>query len=362
MESLRILFVPNEDGSFRQVGFRRPLADLLNAGLVSEVSVFSLQWRIRNGGDPEQHRQDLIRRVTDFKPNLILMQHLGTTGLRDLHFRAMRAAGEFSLIYYEADPYSRFMHPLPRPARAAGRAADVVFTVGTGIFRRNFFRSGAADVRWSPSVFDPERYRKLPVSENIERDHDIVVVANRNSPRFRGHPNWKDRIRFVSLLQERFKDRLAIYGKGWTGSGAMGPVEFSEQNRVIQSAWISANWDHYANEPSYFSNRLPISLAAGTIHATTHHPGYDDIFPNTNRSFLILERTPEALVDAIEDRLDMTTAADRIRSAKESQKFAYANFRTDDHLVKILNYRSPVVDPRLASANWSIDGQPLQDL
>lgn len=362
MQPLRILYVPNEDGDFRQVGFRRPLANLLNAGLIHEISVFSLQWRIRNGGDAEHHRRSLVERVREFQPNLILMQHVGSTGLKDSHFKSMRDAADFELIYHEADPYSRFLHPLPSSAKAAGRASDVVFTVGTGTFSKNFLRSGAKDVRWASHVFETERYRYAEVSNEETRPHDVVVVANKNTPRFRGLPNWKDRIRFIGVLQERFGDRLAIYGNGWSGVGAMGPVDFSKQSAAIRTAWVSANWDHFADEPSYFSNRLPISLAAGSIHATTFHPRYDEIFPEATREFLLTNQTQEALADSIAHYLGTTPPVDRIAAARRAQVFAYEKYRQDDQVVQLLNFRTPWIDARKASATWDIDADPVTDL
>lgn len=362
MSQFRILYVPNEAGDFRQLGFRRPLANLQRSGLVSEVSVFSLQWRIRNGGESEQHRQDLVQRIRDYQPNFILMQHLGSTGLTDKHFKAMRRAADFEFVYHEADPYSRFLHPLPGPARAAGRSADVTFTVGSGIFADNFRRSGSLDVRWASSVFEPDRYRYAPVCSDPVREHDVVVVANRNTPRFRGHPNWRDRIDFVSLLQKRFGDRLAIYGRGWSGVGAKGPIDFSHQNEAIRSAWISANWDHYADERGYFSNRLPISLAAGSIHATTRHPGYEDVFPEYAKAFLFHGSSPSGLVDAIDSLLTATSPEERIRAGVRAQEFAYKRFRQDDQLVKFLNYREDRVDVAAASEAWDLDEGSLSEV
>ncbi|MBG6214253.1 hypothetical protein RCH23_003336 [Cryobacterium sp. CAN_C3] len=362
MEQLRVLYVPNEDGAFRQVGLRRPFANLVNQKLIEQVSVFSLQWRIRNGGDAERHRQDLVRHVRAFKPNVILMQHLGSTGLKDKHFQAMRTNSDFEIIYHEGDPYSRFLHPLPSAARAAGRSADVVFTVGTGTFAENFRRSGSSDVRWAASAFDAERFRYAAVSQAQQRTHDVVIVANRNRPRFKGHPNWRQRIEFVSYLQDRLGDRLAVYGNGWTGVGAMGPVAFPAQSEAIRSAWISANWDHYAGEPSYFSNRLPISLASGSIHATTHHPEYDEVFPECTRPFLLLGKTYKSLADSIERVLTETSPAERICLSQQAQAFAHAHYRQDDQLVSFLNYRAVRVDPQAARNAWDIDAPALDGL
>lgn len=357
----RVLYVPNEAGDFRQLGFRRPFANLVAAGLIADVSVFSLQWRIRNGGDPEQHRQDLISRVREFRPNLVLMQHVGSTRLTDRHFQAMRKAGDFEFIYHEGDPYSRYIQPLPRAAGSAGRFADVVFTVGSGVFMDNFRRTGSSDVRWASHVFEPDRYHRVPVSPALTRPYDVVIVANRNSPRLRGHPNWRDRIRFVSHMQERFAGRIAIYGKGWSGVGAMGPIDFSSQDEGIRSAWVSANWDHYSKEPKYFSNRLPISLAAGSVHATTWHPGYDEVF-SANQPFLILGKTPRTLADSIDMYLKGSSPSERITAGRQAQALAYSRYRQDDQLVSFLNFKAKLVDPKAASSSWDLESKPLTEL
>lgn len=362
MGAIRLLYVPNEQGDFRQIGLRRPLANLVSSGLISEVSVFSLKLRVSRTDDAEEQRKLLVERIREFQPNVVIMQHLGKTGLRDDHFRQMRDAGNFLFIYHEGDPYLAPFHPLPREAKSAGRFADVVFTVGTGSFAENFRRSGAKDIRWSPSAFDVERYRYKAVSESPARDSDIVVIANRNSPRLRGHPNWRDRIRFVLQLQAHFGNRLALYGNGWEGASARGPIEFDSQDRAIRSAWVSANWDHYANEPKYFSNRLAISLASGSIHATTRHPGYASIFDQAMKPFMILGDSPRELVHSIDRMLSSTSLQDRIELAQSAQKFAYAQFRQDDWLVRYINSRGPLIDLNKAKESWDIDVDPLTEI
>lgn len=342
---VRLLYVPNEDRDFRQLGFRRPLENMLAGGHLSGVSVYSLQWRIRRSGNAEAERRGLIRRVEDFQPDVVLMQHLGATGLTDAHFRQLRQAAAFDLIYHEADPYSQFLHPLPRAARAAGRAADVVFTVGKGVFAQNFRRAGARDVRWVPHVFEPDRYAYVPIERGLSREFDIVMIANRNSPRLRGLPDWRRRIAFAEYMQDRFGSRFGLFGAGWTGPSARGPVPFSEQDRAIRAGWISANWDHYAEEPWYFSNRLPISLAAGSIHATCYHPGYESIFPPEAQSFLKFGESFNELADLIEQALD-TSPEKRLAAAVSAQEYAYRHMRQDDQLIDMLNWRDlarPVV-------------------
>jgi hypothetical protein len=301
----------------------------------------------------------LIERVREFRPTIVLMQHLRATGLRPRHFAQMRAVAEFDLVYHEGDPYSRYLHPLPLSARAAGKAADVVFTVGTGAFAENFRSSGATDVRYSPSSFEPERFR---AEMSGSREHDIVIVANRNRPRFRGHPNWRDRIAFVTYMQDRFRGRLAVFGNGWDGPGAMGPVDFSKQDEAIKSGWITANWDHYAAEASYFSNRLPISLASGSIHATTEHPGYRDIFSEVADDFITFRPTYSALADSVENILDSTSDVQRVAMGERARRFAFDRCRQDDQLVTMLNFNDAVIDTAAAKAVWNLDSNALTEV
>jgi hypothetical protein len=290
------------------------------------------------------------------------MQHLGATGMRSRHFNEMRQNAEFDFIYHEADPYSPFLHPLPAAARDAGRNADVVFTIGTGWFANNFLRTGAKDVRWAPSVFEPERYARKAIDQTPNREYDIIMVANRNMPRFRGLPNWKDRIRFVEYMQDRFSDRFAIYGRGWRGPSALGPIDFSAQDEAIRSGWVSANWDHFANEPSYFSNRLPVSLSVGSIHATGWHPGYDNIFESETNDFLLFGRSKEALADRIEEFLGQTTVEERLLIAAKAQKFAYSYCRQDDQVVSFLNFAGEKVSLSSAREVWDIESNNLNDI
>lgn len=349
----RIFYVPNEFGGFQQVGFREPLESLERAGLIASLEVFSLLDAVRSGGDARAHRRELLQRVAAFKPDILLMQHLVGTGLRRSHFSELRSACHSEFIYHEADPYSRYLHPLPIEARGAGREADVVFTVGKGTFADNFRRAGSKNVRWLPSAYEPNRTANFDRPVRTDRPFEVVIVANRNLPRLRGLPNWRERIRFVELMQEHFGSRLAVYGRGWEGPTAKGPAAFEAQDEAITSGWVSANWDHFAEEDSYFSNRLPISLAAGSIHATTDHPGYDDLFSGEAGDFVIRGASPEALIASIESVLRGTTLEERLRRIKAGRKFAAAMFRQDDLMLRMLNWRRTWIDPTAARSVWA---------
>lgn len=359
---MKVLYIPNEWGSGRQSGMRRALATLVDHGLLEDVRVYSLLWRVREG-EGRSALTGLLEAVKAYAPDLVLMQHLGGTGLDDDFFLKMRSLCNFALVYHEADPYSRWKHRLPREARAAGRSADVVYTVGSNVFRSNFERTGSTDVRWCSSVYDPGRFGKIDVPTAPIREFDVVMVANKTQARspFSGHPNAGQRIELVKRLSKAFGSRFAVYGKGWTGVSAKGPVDYSRQFDAVHSGWITANWDHYANEDAYFSDRLPTTLAAGSVHISTHHKGFDTIFPDSN-SFLRFGESPKAVVSIIEDLLSSQTHSDFINKAIEGQIYADRNLRQDDQLVKILNFDTVRVDPLQARNLWEPGSRMLAEL
>jgi hypothetical protein len=321
-----------------------------------------MQLRIALGGDPEDEAQALIQRVKDFKPTHIFIQRPENTRLKQRHLSSMRRNSDFKLIYHEADPYLGPLHPLPFASRAVAKFSDVVFTVGSGAFIRNFTRLGVRDARYVPWCFEQDRVGDFEEVARDKKTHDVVVIAHRNNPRWRGLPNWRDRIRFVELLQERFGEKLAIYGRNWTGVGAKGPADFNTQSETIKTGWITANWDHFAKEPKYFSDRLPISLASGSVHATTMHPGYDSLFPESTRNFLLLGTSPENLVDLISAKLQHSSKEELLGVAADARIFAEENFRLDRKIVEMLNFERLEISPSQAENCWNVKTDSLMEI
>jgi hypothetical protein len=330
----RILYVPNERGKFRQRGMRRALSILQEHGMV-EARVYSLLLHVLEGRG-ETARQEMIGLCREFKPDVVIMQHIYGAGLTDQHFSCLRESSDFRLLYHEGDPFTRWRIPVPFETAVAARWSDVVVTVGADQFCRNFQRKGVPNVGWTPHTYDPRSFGSRPIAKD-KRVFDVVMIANRSTARtaIRAHPGSRDRRRLVDLMSRSFGSRFALYGKGWTGPSAMGPVDFWDQERVIQSGVISVNWDHYPTEKLYFSDRLPISLASGSIHATTNHPGYESLFP-ANSSFLRTAESIQELVDVCHETLASTSEEERGHAYAEGREWVANNLRQDHQFVDFL--------------------------
>lgn len=331
---VRILFVPNERGESTQKSSRQTLADLVHAGLIGEVSVYSLLRRVEEFGR-EKALDGLVDRVEDFQPDLMIFLHPVGTGLRKSHIRRMRRSAKFFLSYYEGDPYGRWVHRLPSEAKALASEADATFTVGDGEFRRNFETRGISNVIWSPSRFDPTTFgnNEIPVYKSL----DIIMIANRHHPRIRARalPGAQERVRLVNYMQDRFGQRFAIFGSGWDGPSARGALPFLFQGEAIASASITVNWDHFPAETKYFSNRLPISLAAGSIHVTGDHPGYDEVFASAG-DFIRFGSSPEAIGDICESILTTVTMEERHALALAGRDWVHRHLRADEQVADLI--------------------------
>lgn len=329
MKSLRVFFIPVERQNSIQVGFRRTLEILRRNNLIDDYEIFSLTRR-QEEASKQVSILELISAITRFKPTFILIQKPEGTGLNFEHFKKM-LVGEPFLAYHEGDPYSRFWHPLPSESRLAAKFSNVTFVVGDGMFRSNMVHAGAKDVRWLPSAYEPSIF---DLNQETTKKHEVVVLANRNHPRFRGLPGWRERIAFVQLLSKELGDQLAIYGNGWDLPQSRGPVPYETQIKVNSSARITANWDHFPKEPGYFSDRLPIALASNAVHATTNHPLYDQFF-GINKPFLVGD-SPKELVVQILKQLEKSNSQN-LNLINSANIFAEQFLRQDDQLMKILS-------------------------
>jgi spore maturation protein CgeB len=339
----RILYLPNEPGDFVQRGSRLALGGLLDAGLIEDVRIVSLLQRVL-GGDGPAERARLRQIVRDFKPTIILLDKPAGTGLRSRDIRAWRSTADFRFVVDDMDAYHWWSKPLPRDGKAIAPQADTVFVSGSGLLSRNYRRAGASDVRWAPSAYDPSSFGRSEITaDTVTRD--VVMIGNlvvSRVGRLRSIPGAVDRGRLAAQLSDEFGSRFGLFGVGWKEPTGLGPLPYFEQEAAIRTAWVTANWDHFPAEPEYFSDRLPITLACGSVHFTNWSPGYDELF--SGLPFLRLVRHYTDVVPAIRSYLESTSSADRVEHARQARVFAAANYRHDFRFAEMLNAAGAQID------------------
>lgn len=346
----RVLYLPNEnefEGGLSQRGPRRALGGMLDAELVKDVRIVSLLHRVRKGDGPAE-RARLLEIIQEFQPTIVLFSKPGDTGVTSRDLDAWRRAADFRLILSEMDPYHWWFKPHQRETRIVARYADVAFVPGSASFVRLLRRDGARDVRWIQQGYDPGWWGRSPiVADTVVAD--VVLTGSRIRSRyapFRGLPGAPDRVRAVAALASEFGDAFHVYGAGWDVPGAKGLVPYESLESALRTAWVSANWDHFPYEPDYYSNRLPISLAIGTVHFTTRHPGFDRQFGEL--PFLRFVDHPAELVPAINDYLRMAPPETRLEHARQGRVFADAHLRQDEQITRMLNAAGAGIDLTVA--------------
>lgn len=269
--------------------------------------------------------------------------------------RLLRLAGSPLVVYQEGDAWGGNKR-LPPSSRSWLRAADAVFSVAGGAQLAMLRGIARARVRYGPNTLPldcfPEQDHRAPSGDGAA--FDVVTIGNslvraRVVPRLPGA--W-DRVRVVRGLR-RLNCRFGVFGAGWHGSHARGPVPFERQLAVLRGARISVGWDHYPQYPGYFSDRLPICGAAGRVYVG-HGPGVDWL-PGPEDG-LHLVRTPREAVARVrellaEDQQLLDLAGERLRrwvgerlTDLQSLQFMLGSF---------LPLQRPPDDPWQQIADWA---------
>jgi hypothetical protein len=280
------MYWPNEPAhlypDFTQAGGRAAFEAMAADGTIAALQIYS--YRVERATFPTAagFERSAVEAARAWVPDILFVQHLHGTDLTEALWRTLRQElPQTTLIYHDDDPFDRVARRVDRPTAAIAAAADLVLLSGLGRLARLFERHGARTIEYMPSCFAESRFARLDPAR-AEKTHDIVMIGNRGVRRrlkFVYVPGGRRREQLATRLSETFGQRFALYGGGWTQlASACGSVPFFEQERVIQSGRISANWDHFDTIEYYFSDRLPISLAAGVPHVTTRHVGYDRMF------------------------------------------------------------------------------------
>ena len=283
---LRVMYWPNEPAhlypDFTQAGGRAAFEAMAADGTIDALQIYSYRVERAKFTGAAEFERSAVEAIRAFAPDILFVQHLFGTDLSEGLWRMIRRdMPGVTLIYHDDDPFDRFAKRIDPSTRAILPAAQLVLLSGLGELADLFSAQGARSIQYMPSCFVESRFARHDPAA-AEKRHDLVMIGSngrRRRLRFTYVPGGRRRARLVSRLTATFGAGFALYGPGWPGNpSAKGPVPFFEQEQVIQSGRISVNWDHFDSIDYYFSDRMPISLAAGVPHVTTRHKGYEKVF------------------------------------------------------------------------------------
>lgn len=303
MTRLRFFYVPNEVVEGDQVGPRKAFGLLHSQGVFSAYMAYSYLVERTRAASHAQALERLHAAVDAFQPDVIFFQHLnGSYPVDSAYIRRLKSvASRPKFVWHDPDPYGRFIKPIDPVMKAALAEADLAVVKGLGYFAAAVRRAGARRVLFAPESFDDERFaRGGPPA--MARPLDAVMIANLTCLKripFLFMPGGRSRKATARLMHRARGERFAVYGagQGWRGEPyCRGPIAFDRQEAIIRSAWISMNWSQFDEIPFYFSDRLPISLAAGVPHITNHQRGFEHVLGGARGVYFV--HSPAEAVDA----------------------------------------------------------------
>jgi glycosyltransferase involved in cell wall biosynthesis len=267
---------------------------------IKELGIYSFLADFRVDRNKDRSCRNLLDRVRAFQPDIIFWQHPQDFPINHDLISAIRACGSSPLLaYHEADPFDHLYKPLDKTAKTLYAESDIFFTVALGMARRLFDKVKVhPHFYYSPSCVDRERFAVLPTNSKLPGSKYDAVMLGTIAKRFRliRQPGSRQRVRLARGLTRLFGDRFAAFGRGWpSGTNCKGPFPYERQAEILQQSRMSIIWELYSEHTFYFSDRLPIALAAGIPFITSRHGGYDTLFSQTPGLFY---------VDTIEDALD----------------------------------------------------------
>lgn len=278
---LRLLHLPNEERVGFQVGPREAFGAMLANGELAAYTAFPFLHEAAQHGMPACF-DALLRTARELRPDLVVWQHVGRFPVDKAFMRRLREAiGPAVLVYHEGDVFGRWVKPLPDPVRVLAAEADVISLVGLGELAQLFRAHGARRVVYAPHSFDSQRCDQ-PWTPTTTRRLDALMIGNRVTSRLplRDMPGARERFALAEALHRRLGERFVVHGGNWGARPyAHGPLPFDQQEPTIRKAWLSVSWDHFDQVPCYFSDRVPIAMAAGVAHITNRQPGYEQLFP-----------------------------------------------------------------------------------
>lgn len=298
--------ITNEPTIGDEPGFRDALEKLTARHEIDAWAALEPRAWLRAGLSWPECVTRTVQSTHTFSPDILIILSPGTCPWQGAEVTTVlgAAGGDVSLLYWEGDPWGGRKRVNDSMDNWAARA-DILFTVAGGKQARRLADGGARDVRLVLQTYCHVQYAEALVwsdsrTDLIDRPVDVISICN-SAVRWplvpAGVPGARQRRRLVKSLQGERRIRFGVYGRGWSGATALGPIAYGNQVKAMRQSLITVNWDHFPSLPGYNSDRLPISLLAGRVHVSTRHP-QTPWLPGIE-SGLVLAKSPHAARSAV---------------------------------------------------------------
>ncbi|MFC9247428.1 hypothetical protein ACFT7S_26530 [Streptomyces sp. NPDC057136] len=324
-----VLHISNEPAPFGpHTGFARGFAGLVEEGLLRYVCV------VPAAGDE----------LPALRPELVFVQSPQSYPWTKRQVREwLRTAGDPPVSVWDGDAWGGPTKPLRERNLVWMRCAQEVFSVAVGKQAVMLRRACGRPVRYVPNVA-PLHLLGPDAECGPGPARGGVTMVGKRLTYFGVEliPDDRERALLVKELHKVPGSRLSVYGKGWRGPYARGPVPFAEQMAVMRRALITAGWNRYRGYTGYFSDRLPIAMCAGRVHVTSRQPALEWL-PGPDRG-LHLMGTPRAAAERVRELL-RRDPAELLAQGRRMSEWARARLTERQALLHMLSPYIPLPAP-----------------
>lgn len=337
---MRLLVLLNENPAGAHDDVHRALGRLVAAGRLEDFAVIPHAARLADGTDEKSIAEEVLTTARSFEATAIICSHTGSLRIEDHVLDRLRSLRSRPVMAYsDLDMYHWFCKPFPRAALRIAQRCDVVFVCGDSDYVKSLQRHNCSDIRYIPLPTDEVRFPMPSATSGLKReyDYDVVLVGNRVRSRLplKTMTGAREREQLVALFTRRLGRRFAVYGHGWTGTSARGPLPFEAQGRAYRSARLVLG-NNNLHAAYYFSNRLPIAMSSGCVMVHNWEPGLDTVFGDQPPFHLF--HTPQQAWQAASRLLHSDDAKldEQRNTAHDLALRRFTMFHVQEYMVRVL--------------------------
>jgi spore maturation protein CgeB len=264
----RVLFLPLNYGSVVQNG---PADAFREAGCNLQVFDYYSIYE-SNRKRVNLVREQLIRTVRSFKPDLMHMQiqHTSVIGGNTVSkIKQMRP--NMIITNWTGDVRTH----VPRTYKAVSKASDFNLISSTGQIDM-FSREIGKQAKYWQIGYDPRLYYPEKIPRN-KFEWDVVFIANHNAKE--NYPGRAEREHVCKLLQREFGKKFRLHGYGWPkGFQCAGSLDQKILNQVYHNSFCNISVSHFNDLNHYFSDRLLMCMASGRPTISLKFPKWESYF------------------------------------------------------------------------------------
>ncbi|MCZ7663145.1 MAG: hypothetical protein M5U22_09560 [Thermoleophilia bacterium] len=315
------------------VDWYHALERLQQEGIVESFCVVPYLARLNSSLTVDEIADEVVAGAHEVRADIVLWAH--TQGLHSAANCAarLRSVGVAAIGYWDGDWYHPYRNPFPGECLALCSVSDVAFVQGDGLLVGLLHRAGCEDVRYVPASTD-DRFVAQPARS--EYDWDLVMIGNRISSRlpFKDMPGAILRRKLVRMFERRLGNRFAVFGHGWTGASAQGPVDYEKQAEAYGLGIASLGCNNWFTR-YYFSDRLPIAMASARPSIYYQGEGYDEVFGSDAGVFWYRD-LDTAWKQFLAVSADPDAALERAERARNIAVSGFTTYRTLIYMLDVL--------------------------